>query len=47
VQFSPGQKAFVREAIASGRITNEEEAIPQALALWEKRERQRIEILGP
>ena len=46
VQFSPGQKAFVREAIASGRITSEEEAVRQALALWEERERQRVEILG-
>jgi Arc/MetJ-type ribon-helix-helix transcriptional regulator len=46
VQFSPGQKAFVREAIASGRITNEEEAVRQALALWEEGERQRVEILG-
>jgi Arc/MetJ-type ribon-helix-helix transcriptional regulator len=33
VQFSPGQKAFVREAIASGRIRDEEEAVRQALAL--------------
>jgi Arc/MetJ-type ribon-helix-helix transcriptional regulator len=46
VQFSPGQKAFVREAIASGRIRDEEEAVCQALALWEERERQRVEILG-
>jgi putative addiction module CopG family antidote len=46
VQLSPGQKAFVREAISSGRITNEEEAIRQALSLWEERERQRVEILA-
>ena len=46
VQFSPGQKASVREAIASGRIRDEEEAVRQALALWEERERQRVEILG-
>jgi Arc/MetJ-type ribon-helix-helix transcriptional regulator len=46
VQFSPDQKAFVREAIAGGRITSEEEAVRQALALWEERERQRVEILG-
>ena len=41
VQFSPGQKALVR-----GRITSEEEAVRQALALWEERERQHVEILG-
>jgi Arc/MetJ-type ribon-helix-helix transcriptional regulator len=46
VQFSPGQKAFVREAISSGRITSEEEAVRQALLLWEERERQRVEILS-
>jgi Arc/MetJ-type ribon-helix-helix transcriptional regulator len=46
VQFSPGQKAFVREAIDSGRISNEAEAITQALLLWEERERQRAEILS-
>lgn len=46
VQLSLAQKAFVREAIASGRITNEEEVVRQALALWEERERQRVEILG-
>jgi Arc/MetJ-type ribon-helix-helix transcriptional regulator len=46
VQFSPGQKAFVREAITSGRISNEAEAVAQARLLWEERERQRIEILS-
>ena len=46
VQFSSGQKAFVREAIASGRISNEEEAVRQALLMWEERERQRVELLG-
>jgi Arc/MetJ-type ribon-helix-helix transcriptional regulator len=46
VQFSPGQKAFVREAIASGRISDEEEAISQALLMWEERERQRVEIIA-
>jgi len=38
--------SLVREAIASGRIMNEEEAVRQALLLWEERERQRVEILG-
>ena len=46
VQLSPGQKAFVQGAIASGRITNEEEAVRQALLMWEERERQRVEILA-
>jgi Arc/MetJ-type ribon-helix-helix transcriptional regulator len=38
--------SLVREAIASGRIMNEEEVVGQALLLWEERERQRVEILG-
>lgn len=38
--------SLVREAIASGRIMNEEEAVRQALLRWEERERQRVEILG-
>jgi Arc/MetJ-type ribon-helix-helix transcriptional regulator len=46
VQFSPGQKAFVREAITSGRISNEAEAVTQALLMWEERERRRVEILS-
>lgn len=45
VQFSPDQQTFVREAIASGRIATEEEAVRQALLLWEERERQRIELV--
>ena len=46
VQLSPLQKAFVREAITSGRISNEAEAVSQALLMWEERERQRVEILS-
>ena len=36
----------MREAVASGRISNEEEAVRQALWMWEDRERQRVEILA-
>ena len=35
----------MREVITSGRLSNEEEAVTQALLLWEERERQRVEIL--
>jgi len=45
VQLTPDQKAFVRQAIQSGRLHREEDAVQEALALWEKRERTRIEIL--
>jgi Arc/MetJ-type ribon-helix-helix transcriptional regulator len=46
VQLTPDQKAFVRQAIASGRLRREEEAVNEALALWEQRERTRVEILA-
>jgi Arc/MetJ-type ribon-helix-helix transcriptional regulator len=40
------QRAFVQKAIESGRFTREEEAIEEALALWEERERRRLEIIA-
>jgi Arc/MetJ-type ribon-helix-helix transcriptional regulator len=45
VQLTPDQKAFVRHAIESGRLHREEEAVNEALAMWEERERTRVEIL--
>jgi Arc/MetJ-type ribon-helix-helix transcriptional regulator len=45
VQFTADQKAFVREAIDSGRLRREEDAVEEALSLWEERERRRLEIL--
>ena len=46
VELTPDQRAFVQKAIESGRIGGEKEAIQQALALWEERERRRLEILA-
>jgi len=45
VQLTPDQEAFVRQAIQSGRLRREEDAVREALALWEERERTRAEIL--
>ena len=45
VQSTPDQKAFVRQAIESGRLCREEDAVKEALSLWEERERRRLEIL--
>ena len=45
VQLTPDQKAFARRAIESGRLHTEQEAVQEALALWEERERQRAEFL--
>ena len=46
IQLTPDQKAFVRQAIASGRLRHEEDAVREALTLWEERERRRVEILA-
>jgi putative addiction module CopG family antidote len=46
VELTPDQRAFVQKAIESGRISREEEAVQEALALWEERERRRLEILA-
>ena len=45
VNLTPDQKAFARRAIESGRLHSEQDAVREALALWEERERQRTEFL--
>ena len=45
VHLTADQKAFVRQAIESGRLRREEDAVQEALSLWEERERTRAEIL--
>ncbi|HEY7333560.1 MAG TPA: hypothetical protein VH639_01660 [Bryobacteraceae bacterium] len=45
VQLTPDQKAFARRAIDSGRLHSEADAVQEALALWEQRERDRAEFL--
>ena len=45
VNPTPGQQAFIRQAIESGRLDRPEAAIEEALSLWEARERRRAEIL--
>lgn len=46
VSLTADQKDFVRRAIESGRLTREEDAVREALSLWEERERKRVEILS-
>ncbi len=46
VQLKPDQEAFVRQAIESGRFQRPEDAVDEALALWESRERSRAEFLA-
>jgi putative addiction module CopG family antidote len=46
VRLSPDQEAFVRQAIAAGRFREPEDAVREALSLWEERERRRLEIVA-
>ncbi len=46
VHLTPDQEAFVRQAIESGRFHRAEDAVEEALRLWEERERTRAEILA-
>jgi putative addiction module CopG family antidote len=45
VRLTPDQEAFVRQGIESGRFDRAEDAVAEALSLWEERERTRAEIL--
>jgi len=45
VQFTADQRVFVRQAIETGRLCREEDAVKEAPSLWEERERRRLEIL--
>ena len=45
VQLTADQKAFIRQAIESGRLLREEDAIAEDLSLWEERVRTRAEVL--
>jgi putative addiction module CopG family antidote len=46
VRLTPKQEAFIRQAIETGRFHREEEAVQEALSVWEERERKRAEFLA-
>ena len=46
IELSPEQSSFVDLGIQEGRFRAPEEAMQQALALWVKRERMRLELLA-
>jgi putative addiction module CopG family antidote len=46
VHLTPDQEAFIRQAIETGRFSRVEDAVQEALLLWEERERARTEILA-
>ena len=46
VHLTPDQEAFIRQAIEAGRLHRKEDAVREAMSLWEERERRRFEILA-
>ncbi|HUJ39044.1 MAG TPA: hypothetical protein VLW54_00750 [Candidatus Acidoferrales bacterium] len=46
MRLTRDQEAFIREGIASGRFQRPEDAVLEALSLWESRERRRTEFLA-
>jgi Arc/MetJ-type ribon-helix-helix transcriptional regulator len=46
VHPTTAQEAFIRQAIESGRIHGPEDAVKEALSLWEENERRRSAILS-
>jgi putative addiction module CopG family antidote len=46
IELTPEQSSFVDLGIQEGRFRDSEEAVRHALALWEKRERARVELLA-
>jgi putative addiction module CopG family antidote len=46
VQLTSDQRAFARRAVETGRLQTEEDVVREALALWEERERRRLEFLA-
>lgn len=46
MQLTPDQQTLVRQAIANGRLHDDGDAVREALALWEDRERARAELLA-
>ncbi len=46
VHLTPDQEAFIRRAIEAGRFGRAEDAVEEALRLWEERERGRAEFLA-
>jgi Arc/MetJ-type ribon-helix-helix transcriptional regulator len=46
IRPTPDQEAFIRHAVETGRIAQAADALVEAMALWEARERRRVEILA-
>jgi Arc/MetJ-type ribon-helix-helix transcriptional regulator len=46
LHLTPDQETFIRQGIEAGRFHDKEDAVQEAMSLWEERERRRVEILA-
>ena len=46
VALTPEQQSFARAAVEDGRLRSEADAVAEALALWEERERRRVALIA-
>jgi len=46
VRLTPDQEALIVQAVQSGRYQTAEDAVKDALAIWEENERRRIELIA-
>jgi Arc/MetJ-type ribon-helix-helix transcriptional regulator len=46
LHLTPDQEAFIRHGIEAGRFHGKEDAVQEAMSLWEERERRRLEIIA-
>jgi putative addiction module CopG family antidote len=46
LHLTPDQETFIRQGIEAGRFHDKEDAVQEAMSLWEERERRRLEILA-
>ena len=46
VRLTSQQEESIRRAVETGRIRSQEDALQEALSLWEERERKRAEFLS-
>ena len=46
ITLSPGQQSFIQQVIDSGRLGTVEDALAEALVLWEERERKRATLIA-
>ncbi len=46
IELTPEQNSFIDLGIQEGRFRDSQDAVQQALAQWEKRERARAELLA-